>query len=141
MEKGREEVLQKKGFVSNRTTSRLTSSANLTKTSMRRRRRRRRRRRKYQFYHLFITYLLKVSQLGKLSCPYQNHCPRLMIDSGTTVTSLQEDAFDMLKQAFVAQTKLQVSYSYTAKFDLCFDLPSNIVKEISSPDWFFISRD
>ena len=139
MEKGREEVLQKKGFVSNRTTSRLTSSANLTKTSMRRRRRRRRR--KYQFYRLFITYLLKVSQLGKLSCPYQNHCPRLMIDSGTTVTSLQEDAFDMLKQAFVAQTKLQVSYPYTAEFDLCFDLPSNIVKEISSPDWFFISRD
>lgn len=30
----------------------------------------------------------------------------LMIDSRTTVTSLQEDAFDMLKQAFMAQTKL-----------------------------------
>lgn len=30
----------------------------------------------------------------------------LMIDSGTIVTSLQEDAFDMLKQAFMAQTKL-----------------------------------
>ena len=51
----------------------------------------------------------------------------LMIDSETTVTSLQEDAFDMLKQAFVAQTKLQVSYSYTTEFDLCFDLPSKNV--------------
>ena len=60
-----------------------------------------------------------------------------MIDSGTTVTSLQEDAFDMLKQAFVAQTKLQVSYSYTAKFDLCFDLPSKIVKEIKFPRLVF----
>ena len=61
----------------------------------------------------------------------------LMIDSGTTVTSLQEDAFDMLKQAFVAQTKLQVSYSYTAKFDLCFDLTSKDVKEIKFPRLVF----
>ncbi|KAK9993619.1 hypothetical protein SO802_023322 [Lithocarpus litseifolius] len=67
----------------------------------------------------------------------------LMIDSGTTVTSLQEDAFDMLKQAFVAQTKLQVSYSYTAEFDLCFDLPSKNVKEIKFPrlDFHFKELD
>ncbi|KAM3683151.1 hypothetical protein ACJW31_12G125300 [Castanea mollissima] len=43
----------------------------------------------------------------------------LMIDSGTT--------------AFVAQTKLQVSYSYTTEFDLCFDLPSKNVEEIKFP--------
>ena len=70
-----------------------------------------------------------------------NGCGGLMIDSGTTVTSLQEDAFDMLKQAFVAQTKLQVSYSYTAEFDLCFDLSSKMLRKLSSPYWFFISRD
>lgn len=64
-----------------------------------------------------------------------------MIDSETTVTSLQEDAFDMLKQAFVAQTKLQVSYSHTAELNLCFDLPFKNVRKLSSPDWFFISRD
>lgn len=61
----------------------------------------------------------------------------LMINSGTTVTSLQEDALDMLKQAFVAQTKLQLSYSYTAEFDLCFDLPSKNVKEINFPRLVF----
>ncbi|XP_050255115.1 aspartic proteinase nepenthesin-1-like [Quercus robur] len=61
----------------------------------------------------------------------------LMIDSETTVTSLQEDAFDMLKQTFVAQTKLQVSYSYTTEFDLCFDLPSKNVKEIKFPRLVF----
>ncbi|KAM4077226.1 hypothetical protein ACJW30_12G123400 [Castanea mollissima] len=47
----------------------------------------------------------------------------LMIDSGTT--------------AFVAQTKLQVSYSYTTEFDLCFDLPSKNVEEIKFPRLVF----
>ncbi|KAL4596286.1 hypothetical protein ACB092_12G153100 [Castanea dentata] len=47
----------------------------------------------------------------------------LMIDSGTT--------------AFVAQTKLQVSYSYTTEFDLCFDLLSKNVEEIKFPRLVF----
>ena len=64
----------------------------------------------------------------------------LMIDSRTTVTSLQEDALDMLKQAFMAQTKLRVSYSYTAEFDLCFDLSSKNVKEIKFPRLVFHFR-
>ncbi|PKI72639.1 hypothetical protein CRG98_007016 [Punica granatum] len=48
----------------------------------------------------------------------------LIIDSGTTITYLEESAFDLVKKEFISQTKLSVDKSGTAGLDLCFTLPS-----------------
>ncbi len=61
----------------------------------------------------------------------------VILDSGTTITSLHEDAFDVLKQVFKAQTKLRVSNLYTRGLDVCFDLPSQDVKDIKVPKLVF----
>lgn len=49
----------------------------------------------------------------------------MIIDSGTTITYLEESAFDELKKEFVSQTKLPVDDSGSMGLDLCFKLPSN----------------
>merc|ERR1712071_22563 len=49
-----------------------------------------------------------------------------VLDSGTTFTMLQEDAFDTLSRVFATQTKLPVSNSESpAGFSLCFELPAS----------------
>lgn len=48
----------------------------------------------------------------------------LIIDSGTTITYLEETAFEALKSEFISQTKLSVDESGTTGLDLCFKLPS-----------------
>lgn len=48
----------------------------------------------------------------------------LIIDSGTTITYLEESAFNLVKKEFISQTKLSVDKSGTAGLDLCFTLPS-----------------
>lgn len=48
----------------------------------------------------------------------------VIIDSGTTITYLEESAFDMVKKAFIDKVKLQVDNSGSAGLDLCFKLPS-----------------
>lgn len=49
----------------------------------------------------------------------------MIIDSGTTITYLEESAFDELKTEFVSQTKLPVDDSGSMGLDVCFKLPSN----------------
>lgn len=49
----------------------------------------------------------------------------MIIDSGTTITYLEESAFDELKKEFVAQIKLPVDDSGSMGLDVCFKLPSN----------------
>ncbi|KAL8131428.1 aspartic proteinase nepenthesin-1 [Apium graveolens] len=49
----------------------------------------------------------------------------MIIDSGTTITYLEESAFDELKKEFVSQTKLPVDDSGSIGLDVCFKLPSN----------------
>ncbi|XP_057972026.1 aspartic proteinase nepenthesin-1 [Malania oleifera] len=48
----------------------------------------------------------------------------LIIDSGTTITYLEDGAFEEVKKAFVAQVKLAVDESGAGGLDLCFTLPS-----------------
>ncbi|KAA8538486.1 hypothetical protein F0562_028143 [Nyssa sinensis] len=58
----------------------------------------------------------------------------MIIDSGTTITYIQEDAFDVLKKEFMSQMKLRVSRSADATgLDLCFDLPTKDVTDIAVP--------
>ncbi|PSS26609.1 Aspartic proteinase [Actinidia chinensis var. chinensis] len=48
----------------------------------------------------------------------------LIIDSGTTITYLEESAFDLVKKEFISQIKLPVDNSGSTGLDLCFTLPS-----------------
>ncbi|XP_059629978.1 aspartic proteinase nepenthesin-1-like [Cornus florida] len=58
----------------------------------------------------------------------------MIIDSGTTITYLFKEAFDVLKEEFMSQMKLRVSGSSdTTGLDLCFDLPTKNVTEIMVP--------
>lgn len=49
----------------------------------------------------------------------------IIIDSGTTITYLEESAFSLLKKEFSSQIKLPVDDSSSTGLDLCFKLPSN----------------
>ncbi|KAK6790464.1 hypothetical protein RDI58_014264 [Solanum bulbocastanum] len=49
----------------------------------------------------------------------------IIIDSGTTITYLQESAFTLLKKEFSSQINLPVDDSSSTGLDLCFKLPSN----------------
>uniref|UniRef100_A0A2N9IN78 Peptidase A1 domain-containing protein n=1 Tax=Fagus sylvatica TaxID=28930 RepID=A0A2N9IN78_FAGSY len=49
----------------------------------------------------------------------------LIIDSGTTLTYIDGNAFDALKKEFTSQTKLPVDNSGVSGLDLCFTLPSD----------------
>lgn len=49
----------------------------------------------------------------------------VIIDSGTTITYLEESAFNMVKKEFVSQTNLNVDNSGSTGLDLCFELPSD----------------
>ncbi|CBI19032.3 unnamed protein product, partial [Vitis vinifera] len=61
----------------------------------------------------------------------------MILDSGTTITYLQEDAFDVLKNAFISQTELQVANSSTTGLDLCFHLPVKNAAEVKVPKLIF----
>lgn len=49
----------------------------------------------------------------------------MIIDSGTTITYLEESAFDVMAKEFISQTKLPVDDSGSMGLDVCFKLPSN----------------
>ncbi|KAI3518457.1 hypothetical protein L1887_07231 [Cichorium endivia] len=49
----------------------------------------------------------------------------VIIDSGTTITYLEESAFNMVKKEFVSQMKLNVDDSSSTGLDLCFELPTD----------------
>ncbi|GMJ08637.1 Atypical Aspartic Protease in Roots 1 [Hibiscus trionum] len=49
----------------------------------------------------------------------------VIIDSGTTITYLEQAAFDVLKKEFVSQMGLSVDSSSSTGLDLCFSLPSD----------------
>ncbi|XP_052196750.1 aspartic proteinase nepenthesin-1-like [Diospyros lotus] len=48
----------------------------------------------------------------------------LIIDSGTTITYLEDSAFQLVKKEFISQVKLPVDDTGAAGLDLCFTLPS-----------------
>ncbi|CAJ2641425.1 unnamed protein product [Trifolium pratense] len=48
----------------------------------------------------------------------------VIIDSGTTITYIEENAFETLKKEFISQTKLPVDKSGSTGLDVCFTLPS-----------------
>lgn len=50
----------------------------------------------------------------------------VIIDSGTTITYLEQSAFEALKKEFVSQTNLPVDTSGSTGLDLCFSLPSDL---------------
>ncbi|CAI9777552.1 unnamed protein product [Fraxinus pennsylvanica] len=60
----------------------------------------------------------------------------IIIDSGTTITYLEESAFDLLKQEFTSQMKLPIDESGEAGLDLCFTLPSG-ANDIKVPKLVF----
>ncbi|KAK2966375.1 hypothetical protein RJ640_021519 [Escallonia rubra] len=60
----------------------------------------------------------------------------MIIDSGTTITYLEQSAFDLVKKAFVSQTKLSVDDSGSTGLDLCFTLPSK-ANDIEVPNFVF----
>ncbi|KAM0056494.1 putative nepenthesin [Helianthus debilis subsp. tardiflorus] len=49
----------------------------------------------------------------------------MIIDSGTTITYLQESAFELVKKEFVSQMILNVDNSDSTGLDLCFELPED----------------
>lgn len=49
----------------------------------------------------------------------------MIIDSGTTITYLQESAFNLLAKEFTSQMSLPVDKSGDTGLDVCFSLPSN----------------
>ncbi|KAK6259219.1 Xylanase inhibitor [Theobroma cacao] len=48
----------------------------------------------------------------------------VIIDSGTTITYLEERAFDLVKKEFISQMKLSEDTSGSTGLELCFTLPS-----------------
>ncbi|XP_022740638.1 aspartic proteinase nepenthesin-1-like [Durio zibethinus] len=48
----------------------------------------------------------------------------LIIDSGTTITYLEQSAFDEVKKEFISQMKLSVDNTGSTGLELCFSLPS-----------------
>lgn len=48
----------------------------------------------------------------------------VIIDSGTTITYIENTAFTLLKNEFIAQMSLPVDDSGTGGLDLCFNLPA-----------------
>ncbi|CAK9169044.1 unnamed protein product [Ilex paraguariensis] len=57
----------------------------------------------------------------------------MIIDSGTTITYIQEDAFGLIKKEFIRQMKLRRSQEDSIGLDLCFDLPTDDTPEITVP--------
>ncbi|CAK9166652.1 unnamed protein product [Ilex paraguariensis] len=49
----------------------------------------------------------------------------MIIDSGTTITYLEESAFNLVKKEFTSQINLPVDNSGSTGLDLCFTLPSD----------------
>ncbi|GMI67161.1 Atypical Aspartic Protease in Roots 1 [Hibiscus trionum] len=60
----------------------------------------------------------------------------LIIDSGTTITYLEEGAFDAVKKGFTKHMKLPLDNSGAAGLDLCFTLPLG-TKEVKVPKLVF----
>jgi len=60
----------------------------------------------------------------------------VIIDSGTTITYIEENAFDSLKKEFTSQTKLPVDKSGSTGLDVCFSLPSGKT-EVEIPKLIF----
>ncbi|GLT91726.1 hypothetical protein SLE2022_096000 [Rubroshorea leprosula] len=60
----------------------------------------------------------------------------MIIDSGTTITYLEESAFDALAEEFTSQVKLPVDKSEGTGLDVCFNLPSD-TKEVEVPKLVF----
>ncbi|KFK33485.1 hypothetical protein AALP_AA5G019300 [Arabis alpina] len=60
----------------------------------------------------------------------------MIIDSGTTITYLEETAFTALKEEFTSRMSLPVDDSRTTGLDLCFKLP-DVAKEIAVPKLIF----
>jgi hypothetical protein len=56
----------------------------------------------------------------------------VILDSGTTITSLQEDAFNILAQEFITQAKLNVSSFSTMGLDVCFEVKSGDDEELKA---------
>ncbi|CAN7026456.1 hypothetical protein IGI04_024949 [Brassica rapa subsp. trilocularis] len=64
----------------------------------------------------------------------------MIIDSGTTITYLEEDAFKALSKEFTSRMSLPVDDSGSTGLDLCFTLPSN-AKKIAVPKLVFHFKD
>ncbi|CAN8272675.1 unnamed protein product [Cochlearia groenlandica] len=60
----------------------------------------------------------------------------MIIDSGTTITYLEETVFNALRKEFVSRMSLLVDNSGSTGFDLCFTLP-NVEKNIAVPKLIF----
>lgn len=60
----------------------------------------------------------------------------MIIDSGTTITYIEERAFDLVKKEFINQVQLPVDESNQTGLDLCFTLPSN-AQNIEVPKLIF----
>ncbi|KAE8700028.1 Aspartic proteinase nepenthesin-1 [Hibiscus syriacus] len=60
----------------------------------------------------------------------------LIIDSGTTITYLEENAFHEVKKEFIKKMKLPIDGSGVTGLDLCFTLPSGVT-EVKVPKLVF----
>lgn len=60
----------------------------------------------------------------------------LIIDSGTTITYLEESAYDALRKVFASKINLPVDDSGAEGLDLCFKLPSDL-SEVEVPKLIF----
>lgn len=64
----------------------------------------------------------------------------IIIDSGTTITYLEESAFDLVKKEFTSQMGLSVDNSGATGLELCFTLPSDS-SEVEVPKFVFHFKD
>ncbi|KAK6923689.1 Xylanase inhibitor, C-terminal [Dillenia turbinata] len=68
--------------------------------------------------------------------PQEDGSGGIIIDSGTTITYLDETAFSALKKEFISQTQLPADTSGESGLDLCFTLPSD-AKQVEVPKLIF----
>lgn len=61
----------------------------------------------------------------------------LIIDSGTTVTALEERAFIMVTRAFMSRIKLRQASGTSLGLSLCFTLPEGGIKSVNIPKMIF----
>lgn len=57
----------------------------------------------------------------------------VIIDSGTTISYLEQEAYEALKNEFISQTNLPVYVSDSTGLDLCFALPSDSSSQAKFP--------
>ncbi|KAF3320622.1 aspartic proteinase nepenthesin-2 [Carex littledalei] len=61
----------------------------------------------------------------------------VIIDSGSAITGLNDDAYKLVRKAFIHQVKLPIANESMTYLDLCFTLPESLSGDVDVPKFVF----